>query len=129
MQDVPPCPEHSKNPDGPSIDKSSLVDAYLTVEDVQRQIKRSRASVYRYANTDPKILNPPFEPYKLNPEIRNDRDEPLKFHPQEVSRFARDVLGLTPTIAVHPSEETTTHELLRAILVELKAIRKHLETR
>ncbi|MEL6320965.1 MAG: resolvase [Cyanobacteria bacterium J06626_14] len=104
-------------------------DAYLAVEDVQRQIKRSRASVYRYANTDPKILNPPFDPARLNPEIRDDRDAPLKFHPQEVRRFARDVLGLNPTIAVQPSEETTTHELLRAILLELRTIREHLESK
>ncbi|NER78499.1 MAG: resolvase [Leptolyngbya sp. SIO1D8] len=104
-------------------------DAYLTVEDVQRQIKRSRASVYRYANTDPKVLNLPFEPTRLNPELRDDRDAPLKFHPQEVRRFARDVLGLTPTIEVQPPEETTTHELLRAILTELTIIREHLESR
>jgi hypothetical protein len=101
-------------------------DAYLTVEDVQRQIKRSRASVYRYANTDPEILNPPYDPQKLNPEIRQDRDQPLQFHPREVRRFAQDVLGLTPTITVQPSEETTTHELLKAILAELKAIREQL---
>lgn len=103
-------------------------DAYLTIEDVQRQIRRSRASVYRYANTDPDILNPPFDPAKLNPEIRKDRDAALQFHPQEVRRFAQDVLGLNPTIAVQPSEETTTHELLRAILLELRAIREQLES-
>lgn len=104
-------------------------DAYLAVEDVQRQINRSRASVYRYANTDPKILNPPFDPTRLNPEIRENRDEPLKFHPREVRRFAQDVLGLNPTIAVQPSEETTTHELLRAILRELQAIHQHLDAK
>lgn len=103
-------------------------DAYLTVDDVQKQIKRSRASVYRYANTDPEILNPPFVPDKLNPEIRRDRDDPLLFHPREVRRFAQDVLGLNPTITVQPSEETTTQEILKAILVELKAIRAHLES-
>ena len=104
-------------------------DAYLTVDDVQRQIKRSRASVYRYANTEPELLNPPYDPDKLNPEIRRDRDEPLKFHPREVRRFAQDVLGLNPTITVQPSEETTTHELLKSILRELKSIREHLESR
>jgi len=104
-------------------------DAYLTVDDVQRQLKRSRASIYRYANTDPDILNLPFEPKKLNPEVRRDRDDPLKFHPKEVRRFAEDVLGLSPTIAVQPSEETTTHQLLKAILSELQAIRAHLDAR
>lgn len=102
-------------------------DAYLTVDEVQKQIKRSRASVYRYANTDPEILNPPFEAKKLNPEIRRDRDDPLLFHPREVRRFAQDVLGLNPTITVQPSEETTTQEILKAILAELRAIRQQLE--
>ncbi len=103
-------------------------DAYLTVDDVQKQIKRSRASVYRYANTHPELLNPPFEADKLNPEVRRDRDDPLLFHPREVRRFAQDVLGLNPTITVQPSEETTTQEILKAILGELRAIRQHLET-
>lgn len=104
-------------------------DAYLEVEDVQRQIRRSRASVYRYANTDAKVLNPPFDPNRLNPELRDNRDDPLKFHPREVRRFAQDVLGLNPTIAVQPSEETTTHELLKAILAELKSIRSSMDIR
>jgi len=99
----------------------------LTVDDVQQQIKRSRASVYRYANTDPEVLNPPFVAKKLNPEMRSDRHEPLRFHPREVRRFAQDVLGLTPIITVQPSEETTTQEILKAILAELRAIRTHLE--
>ncbi|MGD1861003.1 MAG: resolvase [Leptolyngbyaceae cyanobacterium] len=103
-------------------------DAYLTVDDVQKQIKRSRASIYRYANTDLKVLNLPFEADKLNPEVRRDRDEPLLFHPREVRRFAQDVLGLNPTITVQPSEETTTHEILKAILLELRAIRQQLES-
>jgi hypothetical protein len=102
-------------------------DVYLTIEDVQRQLKRSRASVYRYANTDGDLLNPPFDPNKLNPEMRSDRDAPLQFHPQEVRRFARDVLGLNPTIAIHPSEETVTQELLRAILAELQSLRQFVE--
>jgi hypothetical protein len=38
-------------------------------------------------------------------------------------------LGLNPTIRVQPSEETTTQEILKAILGELQAIRRHLETR
>ena len=30
--------------------------------DVQKSLNRSRASVYRYTNTDPRNLNPPFNP-------------------------------------------------------------------
>jgi len=100
----------------------------LSVEEVQRYLKRSRASIYRYANTDPEILNPPYDATRLNPEVRTDRDQPLVFHPQEVRRFARDVLGLAPVIEVQPAAETVTQELLRAILAELQAIREHLQS-
>lgn len=119
--------ESSENALNPQMEELSS-DAYLEIEDVQRQIKRSRASVYRYANTDPRILNPPFDPGRLNPEIRENRDAPLRFHPREVRRFAQEVLGLNPTIAIQPSEETTTHQLLKAILAELKTIRERLES-
>ncbi|MDA0672342.1 MAG: resolvase [Cyanobacteria bacterium] len=102
-------------------------DSYLTVEDLQRQLRRSRASIYRYANTDPEVINPPFDPQKLNPEVRSHREDPIVFHIREVRRFARDVLGLFPTIAVQASPESTTHALLREILAELKHIRQHLE--
>ncbi|MDA0268296.1 MAG: resolvase [Cyanobacteria bacterium] len=111
----------------PALVPAPAYDVYLTVEDVQRQLRRSRASVYRYANTHPEILNPPFDPNKLNPEVRSDRDASLQFHVREVRRFAQDVLGLALTLAVQPSEETTTHELLRAVLKELQAIRQLLE--
>lgn len=100
----------------------------LSVEEVQRYLKRSRASVYRYANTDLQLLNPPYDAQKLNPEVRSDKDAPLMFHPHEVRRFARDVLGLNPTIEVHTPEETLTHQLLREILQELKSIHQLLKS-
>lgn len=99
----------------------------LSIDDVQRYLNRSRASVYRYANTDPDLLNPPYDPKKLNPELRQNKDEPLAFRPQEVRRFAEEVLGLQPIIQVQPAPETVTTDLLRQILAELKAIRHHLE--
>lgn len=101
----------------------------LTVDAVQKYLNRSRASVYRYANTDPDTLNPPYDPAKLNPEVRRDKDDPLEFRPQEVRRFAEEVLGLHPTIQVQPPEETLTHDLMRQMLQELRAIRQLLEGR
>ncbi|WP_236146324.1 resolvase [Leptolyngbya iicbica] len=126
MEDTPVLSEFEAAPTLAGVDELPP-DAYLTVDDVQKQIKRSRASVYRYANTHPDILNPPFDADKLNPEVRRDRDDPLLFHPREVRRFAQDILGLNPTITVQPSEETTTQEILKAILSELRAIRQQLE--
>lgn len=128
------------NPDSTQSNLQSIVSqaapsvpndepALLTVEEVQKQLKRSRASVYRYANTHLELLNPPFDPQLLNPEVRNNREEPLLFHPKEVRRFARDVLGLNPTIEVQTPPETVTQELLRAILLELQNIHETLKSR
>ncbi len=103
-------------------------DLYLTLEEVQRHLRRSRASIYRYTNTDPQVLNPPYDASRLNPEIRETRDSPLLFRVEEVRRFAQDVLGLNPTITVQVPTETQTNRLLREILQELRAIRQHLET-
>lgn len=100
----------------------------LPIESVQKILNRSRASVYRYANTHQTILNPPFDPKCLNPEIRNDKDAPLMFHPNEVARFARDVLGIKQvTIEVAQPIETETNRLLKSILVEMQTIRQLLE--
>ncbi|HAN46400.1 MAG TPA: resolvase [Cyanobacteria bacterium UBA8156] len=102
----------------------------MDVEAVQKALGRSRASVYRYANTDPYRLNLPYDPKRLNPEIRQHDQEPLLFHPTEVSRFARDVLKIDQvTIVVQEGPETQTHELLRAILAELQALRQDLQNR
>ena len=51
----------------------SQSDALVGIDDVQKSLNRSRASVYRYTNTDPRNLNPPFNPRKLNPEYRSDQ--------------------------------------------------------
>lgn len=102
----------------------------MTIEAVQKVVNRSRASVYRYANTDVSTLNPPYNPKRLNPELRQGKDDPLLFHPSEVARFSRDVLGLKQvTIEVRESVETGTQELLRAILAELQEIRRTLAER
>lgn len=99
----------------------------LSIEAVQKALNRSRASVYRYANTDSDSLNPPYDPQRLNPELRTDKDALLLFHPNEVARFARDVLGIKPvTIQVQEPVATVTQELLRSILTELQTIRQML---
>lgn len=107
---------------------SEVGDALIGIDEVQRAVNRSRASVYRYTNTDPRNLNPPFNPRKLNPEYRSDQKDPLLFHPQEVARFAKDVLRIKEvTVEVLNSPSTATQQLLGSILEELKAIRAQLE--
>ena len=103
-------------------------EVLIAIDEVQKALNRSRASVYRYTNTDPRNLNPPFNPRKLNPEYRSDQKEPLLFHPNEVARFARDVLRIKEvTVEVLNSPSTATQQLLGAILEELKAIRLRLD--
>jgi hypothetical protein len=100
----------------------------ISIDDVQKALNRSRASVYRYTNTDPRNLNPPFNSRKLNPEYRSDQKDALVFHPNEVARFARDVLRIKEvTVEVLNSPSTATQQLLSAILEELRAIRERLD--
>lgn len=107
---------------------SETADALIGIDEVQKCLNRSRASVYRYTNTDPRNLNPPFNPRKLNPEYRSDQKEPLLFHPNEVARFARDVLRIKEvTVEVLNSPSTATQQLLTAILDELRAIRLQID--
>ena len=103
-------------------------EALVGIDDVQKSLNRSRASVYRYTNTDPRNLNPPFNPRKLNPEYRSDQKDPLLFHPNEVARFAKDVLRIREvTVEVLNSPSTATQQCLTAILEELRMIRSQLD--
>ena len=103
-------------------------EGLIGIDEVQKALNRSRASVYRYTNTDPRNLNPPFNPRKLNPEYRSDQKDPLMFHPNEVARFARDVLRIKEvTVEVLNSPSTATQQLLGAILEELRVIRTRLD--
>ena len=111
-----------------AANSSEQSENLIGIDEVQRSLNRSRASVYRYTNTDPRNLNPPFNPRKLNPEYRSDQKEPLMFHPNEVARFARDVLRIKEvTVEVLNSPSTATQQLLGSILDELRSIRELLD--
>tara|TARA_Y100001968_G_C19112222_1_gene597774 strand:+ start:200 stop:673 length:474 start_codon:yes stop_codon:yes gene_type:complete len=101
-------------------DSQSLIG----IDEVQKSLNRSRASVYRYTNTDPRNLNLPFNPRKLNPEYRSDQKDPLLFHPNEVARFAKDILRIKEvTVEVLNSPSSATQHVLTSILEELRLIR------
>ena len=103
----------------------SLPLGLMDVDAVEDALHRSRASVYRYANTDLNELNLPYNPKRLNPELRSHQTEPLVFHPNEVARFAKDVLKIKQvTIEVQNRAPDPVPELLSAILNELKDIRQ-----
>ena len=116
-----------------SLDKgfntaSSSSDSLLTIDEVQKTLNRSRASVYRYTNTDNRNLNPPFNPRKLNTEFRSDQKDQLLFHPNEVARFAKDILRIKEVkVEIFNSPSSETQKTLNAILEELKIIRTQLE--
>lgn len=113
----------------PAVSQASLKSDYtyelMDVEAIQKALGRSRASIYRYANTDPVqgLLNLPYDPKRLNPELRNSDRDPLLFHPSEVSRFARDILKMKQvTIQVQEPIQNETNRLLREILQELRSL-------
>jgi len=109
---------------------SNLSDSLLTIDEVQKTLNRSRASVYRYTNTDTRNLNPPFNPRKLNTEFRSDQKDQLLFHPNEVARFAKDILRIKEvTVEIFNSPSSETQNTLNAILDELRIIRTHLESK
>ena len=100
----------------------------LTIDEVQKTLNRSRASVYRYTNTDTRNLNPPFNPRKLNTEFRSDQKDQLLFHPNEVARFAKDILRIKEvTVEIFNSPSSETQNTLNAILEELRIIRTQLD--
>jgi hypothetical protein len=107
-----------------------LTSGLMDIEAVQYALNRSRASVYRYANTDPGEVNPRYDPQKLNAELRTAETEPLRFHPNEVARFAKDVLRIRQvTIAIQNAPPDKTQQILLDILDELKGIRALLDDR
>ena len=116
-----------------SLDKlfntaSNSSDSLLTIDEVQKTLNRSRASVYRYTNTDTRNLNPPFNPRKLNTEFRSDQKDQLLFHPNEVARFAKDILRIKEvTVEIFNSPSSETQNILNAILDELRIIRDKLD--
>ena len=125
-QDINSSPLTDLNSDIPTFNSAN--DSLVSIDDVQKSLNRSRASVYRYTNTDARNLNPPFNPRKLNPEYRSDQKDPLLFHPNEVARFAKDVLRIKEvTVEVLNSPSTAAQEVLVAILDELKVIRSYME--
>ena len=106
----------------------SSSEELVGIDEVQKFLNRSRASVYRYTNTDVRNLNPNFNPRKLNPEYRSDQKDPLMFHPNEVARFAKDILRIKEvTVEVLNSPSSATQNVLLQILQELKMIRDLLE--
>tara|TARA_Y100001978_G_C23556999_1_gene367376 strand:+ start:145 stop:495 length:351 start_codon:yes stop_codon:yes gene_type:complete len=112
-----------------SIDSNiSSSDELVGIDEVQKFLNRSRASVYRYTNTDIRNINPNFNPRKLNPEYRIDQKDPLRFHPNEIARFAKDILRIKEvTVEVLNSPSSATQNVLLQILEELKTIREILE--
>ncbi len=109
-------------------ESTSETSGLMDIDAVQQALNRSRASVYRYANTDPAILNPGYNPKRLNAELRQHLNDPLMFHPNEVARFAKDILRIRQvTIEVQNAPPDKTQQILLDILQELRGIRHYLE--
>ena len=125
-----PFSDHREEQESTRWLQNPLVDSevLMTIDDVQRVLNRSRATIYRYANTDPKgkQLNIPYDPDRLNPEHRSSPRDPLRFHPTEVARFAQDVLQIRDVKVEVLAPRSETYLILQAILEELKVIRRRI---
>jgi hypothetical protein len=62
---------------------------YYTISSLEGVLHRSRATIYRYLNISENILNPPFDPYKLNHEFRLDATDPVLISSLEVDRWEK----------------------------------------
>lgn len=107
-------------------DLETPLEMLLSIEDVQKILRRSRATIYRYSNTDPKgkRLNLPYDPRYLNPEHRISFRDPLQFHPTEVARYAQEVLKIRNVNIEVVHSRSETDDVLKAILEELRVIRQ-----
>jgi biotin operon repressor len=63
---------------------------YYNIDELQRALNRSRASVYRILNVDKNILNPPFNPAKLNHEHRVDKTDLIRVSNNELNRWKNE---------------------------------------
>ena len=71
--------------DAQSVEEQS--EKYYTVEELQRILNKSRATIYRILNSDKVALNPPFDPAKLNHEQRIDATDPIRVSSSEIKRW------------------------------------------
>ena len=64
----------------------------------------------------------------IRDRFRTDQKDPLKFHPNEVARFAKDILRIKEvTVEVFNTPSSAAQNILVQILEELKSIRSLLE--
>jgi hypothetical protein len=60
-----------------------------TIPKLEKVLKRSRATIYRYLNISESVINPPFDPYKLNHKFRSDLTDPVLVSSIEVDRWKK----------------------------------------
>lgn len=72
--------------DAQSVEEKEA-EKYYTVEELQRILNKSRATIYRILNSDKAALNPPFDPAKLNHEQRVDAADPIRVSSNEIKRW------------------------------------------
>jgi biotin operon repressor len=70
-----------------TIGEGKKEEKYYTVQQLEKVLKRSRATIYRILNTNKDILNPLFDPYKLNHEYRVDPADPIRVSSLEIDRW------------------------------------------
>ena len=65
---------------------------------------------------------------EIDPLLLNKEKDQLLFHPNEVARFAKDILRIKEvTVEIFNSPSSETQNILKAILDELRIIRNKLD--
>ena len=65
---------------------------------------------------------------ELDPPLLKKEKDQLLFHPNEVARFAKDILRIKEvTVEIFNSPSSETQNILKAILDELRIIRNKLD--
>jgi hypothetical protein len=68
------------------VDEQNCKISY-SISELEIILNRRRASIYRYLNTSKTVLNPSFDPSKLNYEYRSDTKDAIRVSLQEVNRW------------------------------------------
>jgi len=74
---------HAQNTE---VDEQNCKISY-SISELEIILNRRRASIYRYLNTSKTVLNPSFDPSKLNYEYRSDTKDAIRVSLQEVNRW------------------------------------------
>ena len=70
-----------------TVSEKKKEEKYYTVQELEKILKKSRATIYRVLNLNKGVLNASFDPYKLNHEYRVDSTDLIRVSSLEIDRW------------------------------------------